>query len=274
MNTDDVRKVLDGLDVAHAEIVHSCLCFDLINVTLPELVGRELVDGYWTLCEQFVKKRDASALPALNAACVKIFEAIDEEVKRGTVTEHFVVEAVDRMKKLAGKPVRTFDATLRNDMTEAWQKAGVDDSIEKAFGALAPIVEKIVDQVEEERLEEAAGNLLALFGCLADIRSEHGEWFEHMFCGGEMTDLEFLADAAVEVYCHLRQREDLSEDWKEEMDVHLLLMNQRTGFFGDWTSGNYADMLYDAEGQSQDYSELEKCGLWMDWEGYAQEDAL
>ena len=34
-----MKIILDGLDVAHAEIVHSYLCFDLINAALPKLIG-------------------------------------------------------------------------------------------------------------------------------------------------------------------------------------------------------------------------------------------
>lgn len=271
MEKNEVREILEGLDLAHAEMVHSWLCFDLINATLPALIGLEKVKAYRRLCDQFFKDGNASVLPDLQEECLRIFEAIDQEVKNGTVTEHFVVEAVDRMKKVAVKPVRTFEASLKQDIRKAWQEVGTGDDIERTFHTLAPILIRIAEQVENGLLEEATGNLLALFHCLANIKSIHETWFEHMFGGGEMTDMEFLTDAAVEVYCHLRQRDDLSEDGTEDMDSQLLLLNQRTGFFGDWTMGNYADMLYPAGNQSQDYSDLENCEVWMDLEEYAQE---
>lgn len=265
MEKNDVKKILEELDVAHAEMVHSCLCFDLINVALPELVGREMVETYWELCDQFIKGKDASALPKLNAVCLRIFDAIDKEVKDGNVTEHFVLEAVDRMRNLAGKPVCTFDASLKQEMKAAWQKAKSVNDIDAVFHALAPILSRIAEQVEDGHIEASIGNLLALFSCLANIKSGHETWFEHMSHGGEMTDMEFLTDAAVEVYCHLRQRNDLSEGMGEDMDAQLLLLNQRTGFFGDWTMSNYADMLCTGDNQSQDYSELENCEVWMDF---------
>ena len=39
MERNDVKIILDGLDVAHAEIAHSSWCFDLINPALPKLIG-------------------------------------------------------------------------------------------------------------------------------------------------------------------------------------------------------------------------------------------
>ena len=72
----------------------------------------------------------------------------------------------------------------------------------------------------------------------------------------------FLTDAAAALYCHLRQRKDLPKELGEDMDTHLLLFNEQTGFFGDWTLSIYADMLYTAEYQSEDYSDLTHCEVW------------
>ena len=273
MKNDELKKLLDGLDMAHAERVHSCLRFDLINESLPILIGREKVEPYWRLCDLFIKEKDASVLPLLNAECLKIVEAIHEDIKVGTIKESFLVEAMDRMQKLAGKPVRTCSATLQKELTTSCQEALRTHDISTTFHAIAPILDRIVEQVENGHLDEATGNLLAMFRCLADIQSEHAAWFEHMLSSGEMTDLEFLTDAAVEVYCHLRQRGELSDDWTLDMDAQLLLLNQQTGFFGDWSMSIYADMLYAAEYQSEDYSDLENCEMWMELKECLQEVA-
>lgn len=223
-----------------------------------------MVKFYWTLCDQFIKDKNVSVLPLLNVECLKVFEAIDKEMENGVVAENFVVEAVNRMRKLASKPVRTFDASMNQEMKDAWMEVRSNNNMEPAFHALGTILVQITEQVKNGRVEDAIGNLLALFSCLAVIKSGHEAWFEQMFHGGEMTDMVFLTDAAAEVYCHLRQRDDLPEDMGEDMDAQLLLLNQRTGFFGDWTMGNYADMLFTDGYQGQDYSELENCEVWMD----------
>jgi hypothetical protein len=57
------------------------------------------------------------------------------------------------------------------------------------------------------------------------------------------------------------------------MDAQLLLLNQQTGFFGDWSMSIYADMLYAAEYQSEDYSDLENCEMWMELKECMQEVA-
>ena len=273
MELNELKKLLDGLDRTHAEMVHSYLRFDLINSSLSLLIGKERVTSYGRLCDRFFKDEDVSVLPKMNDVCCKIMDAIEEERKKGTVTEHFVVESVNKMRKLAGKPVRAFDASLKQEMKEVCQKARLSNDIGTTFQALAPILTRIVEQIEQGHIEESIGNMFALFSCLADIKSGHETWFEHIIHGGEMTDLEFLTDAAVEVYCHLRQRKELPKELGEDMDSHLLLFNERTGFFGDWTLSIYADMLYTAEYQSEDYSELENCAVWMEFVECIQEVA-
>ena len=170
--------------------------------------------------------------------------------------------SLDEAVRLVEKPVRTFGASLKSEMPDAWQLAERTDDIETAYRALSPMVLKMAEEVKCGGYEEAAGNLLALFGTLASIKSRHEEWFENMLHGGNASNMVYLADVATTVYCHLRQHEGLSEDLAEDMDVRLVLLNGRTGLFGDWTVNMYADMLLTAECQSEDYSDLEQCEIW------------
>ena len=49
----------------------------------------------------------------------------------------------------------------------------------------------------------------------------------------------------------------------DEMDINLEVFNLETDFFGDLhCSSRWTDMLCDAQAQSGDYSELEKCPMW------------
>ena len=65
MELNELKKLLDGLDVAHAEMVHSYLRFDLINSSLSLLIGREGVASYGMLCDRFFKDEDVAVLPKM-----------------------------------------------------------------------------------------------------------------------------------------------------------------------------------------------------------------
>ena len=70
----------------------------------------------------------------------------------------------------------------------------------------------------------------------------------------------------MELYCHLRQKPDLSKRMADEMDINLEVLNLETDFFGDLhSSSRWTDMLCDAQTQYQDYSELDECPMWRMW---------
>lgn len=267
MKQNELRTLLDGLDTAHAEVVHSFLRFYFVNEGLQRLIDREMMEDYWRLCELFFKEKNGSVLPALNEVCCRIVDAVEEEVKMGVMGEGYLMDSMEVVKRLAGKPVKMFAASLRDEMHVAERK----DDAEGAFEVLSPLVLKMAEEVECGCYEEAAGNFLAFFDCLANIRARHGEWFEHLLTGGDISDMVYLTDAAAAVYCHLRQRDDLPKDLGEDMDSQLLLLNEQTGLFGDWTLSIYADMLYTDGYQSEDYSDLDNCEVWLDLKDCVQE---
>ena len=52
----------------------------------------------------------------------------------------------------------------------------------------------------------------------------------------------------------------------QDTDINLEVINLETDFFGDLhCSSRVTDRLSDAQGQYQDYSELEKCPMWGMW---------
>ena len=85
--------------------------------------------------------------------------------------------------------------------------------------------------------------------------------------GDTYTKLAIFTEAVVELYCHLRQKPDLSKRMADEMDINLEVFNIETDFFGDLhCSSRFTDMLCDAQAQYQDYSELDECPMWGMWE--------
>ena len=262
MERNELKGLLDGLDLAHAELIHAHLCYGLVNAPLSEMIGQEVVEQYRRQCDRLIKEKDGAVLPALNEVCCHLVDAIDEEIKGGWVSESLLEEPLGTVRRLASKPVRIFAASLKERMSDAGLQTGSSDDIDAAFTRWSPLVVTMSEQVENGHYEEAVGNLLELFSSIANLKVRHGEWFENMQYGGQESDMTFLLDAATALYCHLRQREDLPQDLAEDMDAQLLVLNARTRLFGDWTVCLYADMLCPAECQSEDYSDLENCGIW------------
>ena len=87
-----------------------------------------------------------------------------------------------------------------------------------------------------------------------------------MWVGGEQTEVVNLVEILQEVYCHLRQKDDLPKRLKNEMDIHLEIFNKKTSFFGiDYGDSRYEDMLLDGKKQYGDYSDLSQSDFWTEW---------
>jgi len=245
----------------HAEIIHSWFSYNVMDLNAPSFAGKELADRYERLSSDFFKNGDVSVIPQLNVACCEVLAAFKEMYCEGFPMKDVASETITEIQRLATRPVKAFKATLAEGFADAVTLAKKKDDQRDVFDALMVMVMKIGDMVEDGICEDAVGNLLALFATLAETKVLHPEWFGHMLCAGDMDDLEFLTDATVQLYCHLRQREELTEDFCEDMDG-CLLMNRKTGFFGDWSCSIYTDMLCAKEYQSEDYSDIEKLDVW------------
>ena len=133
--------------------------------------------------------------------------------------------------------------------------------------ALSPFAQKTAELVNSGAYEAAAGSCYVLFRCLANTCKEHEDWFRGFTGYGDTyTKLAIFTESIVELYCHLRQKSDLSKRMADEMDINLEVFNLETDFFGDLhCSSRITDMLCDAQTQYGDYSELDKCPMWGMW---------
>lgn len=271
INREDLKHLLDGLDVPHAELIHSRLSFDFVTSDLLLPMSRVMVERYRLLSERFFKRGDVSVLPEMNVLCCDMLSAIEVEEQEFGISNRGC-DAIESIKKLANRPIRAFDTSFSDALVSKWKNCMTElDDVEVVFRVLSPLLLRTVELVETGCFEVAAGNLFLLFDCLNDVRLKHGEWFEHLYAGGQLTDVEFMTDVAAEVYCHLRQKSDLPKELGEDMDNQLLLQNQKTGFFGDWTLNIYADMLYTLGYQSGDYSSLDKMDAWQEFQTFVRE---
>ena len=133
--------------------------------------------------------------------------------------------------------------------------------------ALSPFARKTAELVNSGAYEAAAGSCYAIFRCLAKTCKEHRDWFAGFTGYGDTyTKLAIFTEAVVELYCHLRQKPDLSKRIADEMDINLEVFNLETDFFGDLhCSSRFTDMLCDVQAQYGAYSELDMCPMWGMW---------
>lgn len=269
MNRKELQTLLDGVDMAHAELIHSRLSFDFVTFDLLLPVGWGVMEKYRLLSERLFKNDDVSVLLEMNELCCDILSAVEEEELLG---KNRAREIIEYIKKLSDRPIRKFEASFDEVFAFKWKNGMAEQSdVEAIIKILSPFLLKVVEFVKRGRFEAAVGNLFLLFDCLGDVRVEHEDWFEHQYSGGLLTDVEFLTDVAAEVYSHLRQRPDLPKELAFDMDNYLLLQNRRNGLFGDWTLSIYADMLYTLGYQSEDYSDIEKLDAWQEFQAFAKE---
>ena len=138
--------------------------------------------------------------------------------------------------------------------------------------AMSPFARKTAELVNSGAYGAAAGSCYVLFRCLAKMCKEHEDWFlrpdgswtsqaaepsgKRHPCGDAersgftgygdtYTKLAIFTESIVELYCHLRQKPDLSKRMADEMDINLEVFNLETDFFGDLhCSSRFTDMLY------------------------------
>ena len=161
----------------------------------------------------------------------------------------------------------SFESPMQKEVESAYQTAlKKKDDIAIAL-ALSPFARKTAELVNSGAYEAAAGSCYVIFRCLAKTCKEHEDWFRGFTGYGDTyTKLTIFTESIVELYCHLRQKPDLSKRMADEMDINLEVFNLETDFFGDLhCSSRFTDMLCDAQAQYGDYSELEKCPMWGMW---------
>ena len=92
--------------------------------------------------------------------------------------------------------------------------------------ALSPFAQQTAELVNSGAYEAAAGSCYTIFRCLAKTCKEHEDSFAGFTGYGDTyTKLAIFTEAVVELYCHLRQKPDLSKRIADEMDINLEVFN-------------------------------------------------
>ncbi len=272
-----VHQMLDGMSVELAEKVHLLFMANYIDYSDYDFRDEDKVEGYCWCYRDLFELKTKESQEIVNS---QVIEFLDEW-RQDTPSRYR--KAKDDICYWITDEWYSFESTMQEEIEAAYQTAlKKKDNIAVAL-SLSPFAQKTAELVNSWAYEAAAGNCYAIFRCLAKTCKNHEDWFlrpdgsKRHPCGdaeragftgyGDIyTKLAIFTEAVVELYCHLRQKPDLSKRMADEMDINLEVFNLETDFFGDLhCSSRFTDMLCDAQAQYGDYSELENCPMWGMW---------
>ena len=256
-----LHEMLDGMSVELTEKVHLLFMANYIDYSDYDFRDENQVENYcWCYRDLFeLKTKDSQEI--VNS---QLIEFMDEWRKDAPSCYR---KAKDDICYWITDEWYNFESPMQKEIESAYQTAlKKKDDLAIAL-ALSPFARKTAELVNSGAYEAAAGSCYVLFRCLAKTCKEHEDWFRGFTeYGDTYTKLAIFTEAVVELYCHLRQKPDLSKRMADEMDINLEVFNLETDFFGDLhCSSRFTDMLCDAQAQYGDYSELEKCPMWGMW---------
>ena len=253
-----VHQMLDGMSVELAEKVHLLFMANYIDYSDYEFRDEDQVESYCWCYRDLFELKTKESQEIVNS---QLIEFLDEW--RQDAPSRYR-KAKDDICYWITDEWYSFESPMQKEIESAYQAALKKKDDMAIALALSPFAQKTAEQVNSGEYEAAAGSCYAIFRCLAKTCKEHEDWFAGFTGYGDTyTKLAIFTEAVVELYCHLRQKPDLSKRMADEMDINLEVFNLETDFFGDLhCSSRFTDMLCDAQAQYGDYSELEKCPMW------------
>ena len=272
-----VHQMLDGMSVELAEKVHLLFMANYIDCSDYDFRDENQVESYCWCYRDLFELKTKESQEIVNS---QLIEFLDEW--RQDAPSRYR-KAKDDICYWITDEWYGFESPMQKEIESAYQVALKKNDDMTIALALSPFVPKTAELVNSGAYEAAAGSCYAIFRCLAKTCKEHEDWFlrpdggKRHPCGDAerrgftgygdtYTKLAIFTEAVVELYCHLRQKPDLSKRMADEMDINLEVFNLETDFFGDLhCSSRFTDMLCDAQAQYGDYSELEKCPMWGMW---------
>lgn len=253
-----IRQMMSDMDQRHAEEVHYLFVCRYIDYSHYKFRDPWMIDLYLGTYWDFY--RTGNYLYELNHY---VWNILDEWKKDAN---HKYQRAKRDLYYWISDPIPEFAPSLGNEIKAAYDESIKAEDSSKLANSLMPFPKKIAEIIKSGNYEDAAANIYCLLEHLATANKTHEDWFESLWFEGEMSKIALLTETICELYCHLRQQKDLSKDLKDEMDIHLDILNKKTEFFGEmWYDSRFEDMLLDSKDQTGDYSTLEDCCMWREW---------
>lgn len=253
-----IKQMMSEMDQRHAEEVHYLFVCRYIDYSHYNFRDPWMMDFYLGTYWDFY--RTGNYLYELNHF---VWNILDEWKKDAN---HKYQRAKRDLYYWITDPIPEFAPSLGEQIRKAYDEDAGKEKPDHLADALMPFPRLIADIIKAGNYEDAAANIYCLLEHLGAVNKAHEDWFETLWYGGEMTKIALFTETICELYCHLRQQKDLPKDLKNEMDIHLDILNKKTELFGDmWGDSRFEDMLLDGKKQNGDYSDLEDCCIWREW---------
>ena len=256
---DDLRRLMNEMDLRHAEEVHHLFMDNYIDYSDYEFRDEWMMDAYHECFHEYFRS-GGDYISQLNNYVIEILKEWQQDAY------HKYQKAKKDLLWWIQDPIPEFKPTLEKEIDAAINSVGDTDDDEVMVQALMSFPLRIADIIRAGNYENAAANLFYLFDYMAAFEKRHENWFKSLWSGGEMSKMSCFFDTISELYCHLRQMKEVPDSMKDEMDIHLRIFNRKTYFFGDlWGDSRFEDMLLDGKEQFNNYSLLEECSMWKHW---------
>lgn len=256
---DDLKAKMDQMDAPHADLVHFLFMSNYIDYSPYRFRDSWMIDRYVETYNAYFRE-SPTYLHAVNGYVLEILKEWQHDAN------HKYQKAKKDLLFWIDYSMIPFKPSMGDEIDTVWKEVCTSDDEAVIAEALQPYPLKIYEQVKSGQYEEAAANVYCILEYLATLRESHEDWFDSLWVGGEQTEVVNLVEVLQEVYCHLRQKDDLPKRLKNEMDIHLEIFNKKTSFFGiDYGDSRYEDMLLDGKKQYGDYSDLSQSDFWTEW---------
>ena len=204
-----LHEMLNGISLELAEKVHLLFIANYIDYSDYEFRDENQVESYCWCYRDLFELKTKESQEIVNS---QLIEFLDEW--RQDAPSRYR-KAKDDVCYWITDEWYNFESPMQKEIESAYQTAlKKKDDLAIAL-ALSPFAKKTAELVNSGAYEAAAGSCYAIFRCLAKTCKEHEDWFAGFTGYGDTyTKLAIFTEAVVELYCHLRQKPDLSNAWQ------------------------------------------------------------
>ena len=130
-----------------------------------------------------------------------------------------------------------FESKHSNEVLGIFKYAESEADEKKVSKALFPFAGMVRQHIQNKEYIEAASLLFLLLDGIGEIKLRHDDWFGSMLESRTLSKIETYVDFIHDLYCHLRQLEDLPTGLALDMDVRLVSTNRHHELFGNLEFG-------------------------------------
>ena len=254
LSLGNLKARLRKLDVERLKIVHFQFMRHHIDFCSYSFEDEWLLDGYCMCYNDWLSQEESDEPCPLDGYVIDVLK----EWKRYDYSLYS--DAIRDLESWMETDWTDFTSVHRDRVKQAWKDGMIGEDEKVLAQHLLPFVDEVKALILKEEYQEAVSMLFCLFDCLGRTNVLHEDWFESFLDTCEMNHITLCLSKLRYLYCHLRQHDGLSRDYKYDMDMHLMITNYTHGLFGCGCELDFcsltADMVCDREEQYSSYQNL------------------